>query len=187
MGLRLFALPAPQITQCHTGQPGRDSRTHSLAHSIEYIGRMLWKTISDGASRRVRLVDGLAFKTLYLFKYSDLIFWWDKAGRPKSIRWLLKDWWWDLFHTGCKHNEQEVRRWQELGGQEIKGVRLCPVRFYLPWGLLVVMTRADPLGRSVSLEEDNAARWLIGMSRDTGRPDTFGFINGKLVVVDYGW
>ena len=148
---------------------------------------MLWKTNSDGATRRVRLIDGLAFKTPYLFKYEDLIFWWDKAGRPKSIRLLLKNWWWELFHTGCKHNAQEVRRWQELGAREISGVSLCPVRFYLPWGLLVVMTRAEPLGRKVSLEEDHAARQLIGRSMDTGKTDTFGIIVGRVVVVDYGW
>jgi hypothetical protein len=150
---------------------------------------MLWKIKVGGAFRCVRLIDGLALKTPYVFKYTDLVFHWKKAGKPKSIRWLLKDWWWDLFRAGCKHSQQEVRRWQQMGAQEINGVRLCPVRFHLRCGLLVVMTKADPLpqGRSVSIIEDLAAAALIGRNQDTGKPDSYGLINGHLVVVDYGW
>jgi hypothetical protein len=150
---------------------------------------MLWKTNSRGAFRCVRLIDGLAFKTPYVFKYTDLVFHWKRAGKPKSIRWLLKDWWWDLFHAGCKHSQQEFRRWQQIREREINGVSLCPVRFHLPFGLLVVMTKADPLphGQSVSIVEDLAAAALISRNQDTGKPDTYGLINGNLVVVDYGW
>jgi hypothetical protein len=150
---------------------------------------MLWKTTTKGAFRCVRLIDGLALKSPYVFKYTDLVFHWKLAGKPKSILWLLKDWWWDLFYAGCKHNQQEVRRWQQIGPQEINGVRLCPVQFHLPFGLLVVMTKADPLpeGRTVSITEDVAAAALMRRHQDTGKPDTYGFINGNLVVVDYGW
>lgn len=75
-----------------------------------------------------------------------------------------------------------------MGTQEINGVSLCPVLYHLPLGLLVVMTKAEPLGRSPTFpEEDFAAKALIGRSQDTGKPDTFGIINGKVVVVDYGW
>jgi hypothetical protein len=147
---------------------------------------MLWETNTNGGYRCVRFIDGLAFKTPYLFKYTDLIFYWNRAGRPKSFLWWLREWW-NVFFRGCKHNEQEVRRWREKGTQEISGIRLCPVRFRLPFGLLVVMTKAGPLGRSVSLEEDMAAGSLIGKFQDTGKPDTFGLINGNVVVVDYGW
>jgi hypothetical protein len=51
------------------------------------------------------------------------------------------------------------------------------------------MTKADPLppGYSVSITEDLAAGTLIGRNQDTGKSDTYGIVNGDLVVVDYGW
>jgi hypothetical protein len=132
-------------------------------------------------------MNGLAFKAPYLFRCSDLVIDWRKTGRPKSMLWWLKEWR-DRFHGARMHNQQEVRRWKEMGTQEIGGVSLCPVRFHLPLGLLVVMTKAEPLGRSPSFpEEDYAAFHLIGKWQDTGKPDTFGIINGRVVVVDYGW
>jgi hypothetical protein len=56
-------------------------------------------------------------------------------------------------------NEREVQTWLEWhlnGEQKISGVGLCPIRFYLPHGFLVVMSRADkvPAGRV-----DCAANW----------------------------
>ena len=100
-------------------------------------------------------------------------------------------------------NKREVQRWlewQRNGGQKINGVGLCPIRFYLPHGLLVVMRRADnvPTGRVdvsrdflsngfVSFEEMRAAALLIGRDQDTSKPDTYGLFNGQLVVVDYGF
>lgn len=149
--------------------------------------RMLWRTTTNGAYRCVRFIDGFALKTPYLFKYADLIANWRISGKPKSLRWWLSEWW-NLFYSGLKHNQQEVRRWEEKGTQEISGVSLCPIRFHLPLGLLVVMTKADPLGRSPTFpDEDFAAFHLIGKWQDTGKPETFGIINGKVVVVDYGY
>ena len=49
------------------------------------------------------------------------------------------------------------------------------------------MTKADPLGRGVSLEEDMAAGSLTGNFQDTGKPDTFELINGNVGVADYEW
>jgi len=62
------------------------------------------------------------------------------------------------------------------------------------------MSRADkvPAGRVdvskdvlsngfVSFEEMQAAAHLIGRDQDTSKPDTYGLIDGELVVVDYGW
>jgi hypothetical protein len=147
---------------------------------------MLWKTNRNGAYRCVRLIDGLAVKTPHLFKYEDLVFYWQKAGRPKSPLWWFRQWW-SVLYRGCKHNEQEVRRWCEMGTREINDVRLCPIRYHLRYGLLVVMTKAEPLNRTVSMTEDMAAGALIGKFQDTGKPDTFGLVNGRVVVVDYGW
>jgi hypothetical protein len=39
----------------------------------------------------------------------------------------------------------------------------------------------------VSFEEMRAAALLIGKDQDTSKPDTYGLINGQLVVVDYGF
>jgi hypothetical protein len=62
------------------------------------------------------------------------------------------------------------------------------------------MSRADkvPAGRVdvnqdflsngfVSFEEMRAAALLIGRDQDTSKADTYGLINGQLVVVDYGF
>jgi len=148
---------------------------------------MLWTTNTNGRYRCVRFVNGLAFKTPYLFRCADLMFDWRRVGRPYSLRWWLREWC-DRFQGALKHNQQEVRRWQEMGTREINGVSLCPVLYHLPLGLLVIMLKAEPLGRSPTFpEEDFAAGALIGRSQDTGKPDTFGIINGKVVVVDYGW
>ena len=100
-------------------------------------------------------------------------------------------------------NEREVKTWLEWhrnGEQKISGVGLCPIRFYLRHGFLVVMSRADkvPAGRVdvshdflpngfVSDAEMRAATLLIGRDQDTSKPSTYGLIEGKLVVVDYGW
>jgi hypothetical protein len=148
---------------------------------------MTWTTNTSGAYRCVRLIDGIALKAPYLLKYSDLNFHAGRARKIGSLSCWLKGWW-DRFYRGLKHNQQEVRRWRELGAREIDGVSLCPIRFHLPLGLLVVMARALPLGRPPTFpKEDQAAFHLIGRWQDTGKEDTFGIINGKVVVVDYGW
>jgi hypothetical protein len=90
--------------------------------------------------------------------------------------------------------------WHRKGEQKISGVGLCPIRFYLPHGLLVVMRRADevPAGRVdvrqdvlsngfVSSEEMRAAALVMGRNQDTSKPSTYGLIDGALVIVDYGW
>jgi hypothetical protein len=132
------------------------------------------------------LTDALVFKTPYVFKLRYLSQLWQRAHKPLSLSWWLRQWW-ELFYEGCKHNQQEASRWKEIGSQEIAGVSLCPVLRSLRWGLLIVMPRAAPLGRSVSLEEDMAAGSLIGKFQDTGKQSTFGILAGKIVVVDYGW
>ena len=100
-------------------------------------------------------------------------------------------------------NEREVQtwlKWHRNGEQKISRVGLCPIRFYLPFGLLVVMKRANevPAGRVdssndflsngfVTDAEARAASLLIGRNQDTSKPSTFGLIDGELVVVDYGF
>lgn len=76
-----------------------------------------------------------------------------------------------------------MKQWHRNGEQKISGVRMCPIRFYLPHGFLVVMSRADkvPAGRVdvshdflsngfVSDAEARAASLLIGRNQDTSKP-----------------
>lgn len=90
--------------------------------------------------------------------------------------------------------------WQRNGARRIGRVGLCPILFHLPWGLLNVMPRAAPVppnrvsptqdpwsNGAVSSEEMNAAARLMGRNSDTSKADTFGLVNGELMVVDYGW
>ena len=166
---------------------------------------MLWETKSDGLFRVVRLTRHHAFKTPHLLNRKQLNNDWRLLGTPgekPSIAWLWNTWC-KLFRENCSVNEREANRWLEWhrdGEQTISGVGLCPIRFYLPHGLLVVMRRADnvPAGRVdmnqdflsngfVSSEEMRAAALLIGRDQDTSKPSTYGLINGQLVVVDYGF
>jgi len=166
---------------------------------------MLWETKSGGLFRVVRLTRRLAIKTPHVLNRRQLNNDWRLLGAPgakPSIAWRWNTWC-KLFRENCSVNKREVQTWLEWHGngeQKISGVGLCPIRFYLPHGLFVVMCRADkvPAGRVdvnrdflsngfVSFEEMRAAALLIGRDQDTSKPDTYGLINGQLVVVDYGF
>ena len=106
-------------------------------------------------------------------------------GAKPSIAWRWNTWR-KLFRENCSMNEREVQTWLDWhrnGEQKISGVSLCPIRFYLPHGFLVVMSRADkvPAGRVdvshdflsngfVSDAEARAASLLIGRNQDTSKP-----------------
>jgi hypothetical protein len=149
---------------------------------------MLWTTNTNGRYRCMRFINGFAFKAPYLFRCSDLILDWRRVGETQLTSMVVERMARQILRC---HKAQSTRGSQMEGdgsAQQINGVSLCPVRFHLPRGLLVVMTKADPLGRSPTFPtEDYAARMLIGWNQDTGKADTFGIINGKVVVVDYGW
>lgn len=76
---------------------------------------------------------------------------------------------------------------------EIRGIRemrdkLCPVCFYLPLGLLVVMPRANVLeygAVDVGVLDAfcNGGTYKIPAEL---KYDSFGYLNGRLVAVDYG-
>jgi hypothetical protein len=166
---------------------------------------MLWQTKSDGLFRVVRLTHHFAFKTPHILNRKQLKSDWRQVGTPgvkPSLAWRWKTWC-KLFRENCSVSENEVQTWSEWhrnGEQKISGVGLCPIRFYLPHGFLVVMRRADkvPAGRVdvsqdvgsngfVSSEEMRAAELLMGKKQDIRKPSTYGLIDGQLVVVDYGW
>jgi len=166
---------------------------------------MLWETKSDGLFRVVRLTRHFAFKTPHILNRKQLKNDWKLLGTPgakPSITWRWRTWC-KLFRENCSVNQREVQTWLEWhrnSEQKISGVGLCPILYYLPHGLLVVMNRAAkvPAGRVnvdqdlgsnglVSSEEMRAAAILIGRNQDTSKADTYGLINGQLVVVDYGF
>ncbi len=163
---------------------------------------MLWQTKTNGLFRCVRLTRRFAFKTPHVLNRRQLKNDWKMFGKPKSISWLWRTWC-KLFRENRMSNQAELRQWQEWqqnGAQKVSGVGLCPILFHLPLGLLVVMRKANPVpeGRVskehdpmsngvVSFEEMRAAAFLMGRDADTGKPDTYGLVDGGLAVVDYGF
>jgi hypothetical protein len=166
---------------------------------------VLWKTKVDGLFRVVRLTRRFAFKTPHILNRRQLKNDWKllgALGAKPSIAWRWKTWR-KLFRENRSMNEREVQTWLAWhlnGERKISGVGLCPIWFYLPFGLLVVMKRADEIATGrvdvsrefmsngfVSEAERRAATLLIGRDQDTSKPSTYGLIDGELVVVDYGW
>lgn len=93
----------------------------------------------------------------------------------------LRHWWRHLL-LGLLANMQEVEfsrtDWPEL----------CPVRYYLPGGWLVVMPRLRILTESEFAEADYGA--LVHRPGyevpAEAKADSFGWLNGRIVAVDYG-
>lgn len=89
---------------------------------------------------------------------------------------------WRLFLLGLLANMQE-RIFSRTGWPE-----LCPVVFSLPGGWLVIMRRAREITADEWAQFD-ADRW-----RDRGeyivpaeaKRDSYGWIDGRIVAVDYG-
>lgn len=117
---------------------------------------------------------------------------WNRTGMSRDVlcigRWALKLpklKTWRAFLIGLLANMQErdlSKRgcWPEL----------CPVVFALPGGWLVVMRRATPLTDA----QAEALDPLAVLSPEDDRPSipaepkasSFGMLDGRLVVVDYG-
>lgn len=94
---------------------------------------------------------------------------------------------WRLFLHGLLANIQERQFWTTYDR------RLCPVKFSLPGGWVVVMPRAK------SLSDDEWAEFdpdkfcdardedEIGMVVPAeSKRDSFGKVNGRIVAIDYG-
>lgn len=92
---------------------------------------------------------------------------------------------WRLFLLGLLANMQEAK-FSRCGWPE-----LCPVLFSLPGGWLVVMRRARVLTDAEFLDLDEAVMRDFINRPDYVVPaeiksDSFGWLNGQLVAVDYG-
>lgn len=117
--------------------------------------------IAHGVTRRVLLVGQWALK----------------FPNPKE---------WRLFLLGLLANMQEAMF------SETNWPELCPVLWSLPGGWLVVMRRA----REMTEEEYDAfdVETFIQCGADDGqyvvpverKPDSFGWLDGRVVAIDYG-
>lgn len=89
---------------------------------------------------------------------------------------------WRLFLHGLLANMQE-NKFSKFGWPE-----LCPVLWAIPGGFLLIMRRARVLTDCEFIKLDMVA-WV-----DRGdyvisaeiKSDSFGYLNGKLVAIDYG-
>jgi len=88
---------------------------------------------------------------------------------------------WKHFLWGLLANMQE-REFSATGWPE-----LCPIEFSIPGGWLVIMPRATPLfdHEWESVRADWAERGDYTVPVEM-KQDSFGILDGKLVVVDYG-
>ena len=91
---------------------------------------------------------------------------------------------WKNFLLGLLANMQEI---EFSKCNDIKH-KLCPIKFYLPFGLLVVMPKVrilvkDELSKEVL--EKFCAEDNFKIPAEL-KYDSFGYFKGKLVAVDYG-
>jgi hypothetical protein len=93
----------------------------------------------------------------------------------------------DAFLHGCLANLQERACWMI---REIRPL-LAPVVACMPLGLLLVMRRCEPM--LSELTESEAKRFFYDCVKETGysvpvedKPSSFGYLDGRLVAVDYG-
>lgn len=88
---------------------------------------------------------------------------------------------WRLFLRGLLANMQEAR-WAKTGWDE-----LCPVKFSIPGGFFLIMKRARELTDNeflaLNLKEFIHDDCIIPVEL---KSNSFGYIDGKLVAIDYG-
>jgi len=91
---------------------------------------------------------------------------------------------WKQFLWGLLANIQE----KEFSKVDVLKNKLCPVIFSFPFGFLVVMPKAKILERDEISKEHLKTFCTCGefMIPSELKYDSFGYLNGKLVSVDYG-
>lgn len=102
---------------------------------------------------------------------------------------------WKHFLLGLLANMQEV------SFSKIKDDRLCPIKFYIPGGWLLIMPKCEPISSEIFIDLDITRFWPN--NKEDYHPnntceraeynvpveykqDSFGFLNGKIVAIDYG-
>jgi hypothetical protein len=98
---------------------------------------------------------------------------------------------WQMFLLGLLGNIQE-RRWWKTGWAEAR-LKLCPVLIADRWGFILIMPRCELLAGSpdeaaMSEQEHRAFTTLEagGCLPVENKRSSFGYLNGRLVAVDFG-
>jgi len=87
---------------------------------------------------------------------------------------------WKNFLWGLLANMQEVEF------NSMKHPKLARIHFYIPLGFLVVMKKAEPLKKFNKKEMEEFISlddWSLPVEL---KKDSFGYIDGNLVAIDYG-
>ena len=95
---------------------------------------------------------------------------------------------WKNFLSGLLGNIQEIEF------NKLNNEKLCPIKIYAPGGWFVVMSRCKPLTR---IEYDKLIdhTWLLCYAEDDHvsfmlpvemKLSSFGWLNGRIVALDYG-
>lgn len=102
---------------------------------------------------------------------------------------------WKHFLLGLLANMQEIRL------SKTKDDRLCPIKFYIPGGWLVIMPRCEMINRNEFMKLDIKRFWPDNTedyhpdnecnranfnAPVENKQDSFGHYNGKIVAIDYG-
>lgn len=90
---------------------------------------------------------------------------------------------WRLFLYGLLANLQEASFWYHLRSE-----KLCPVKWCMPGGFLLIMARAETFSREDHAAFDFAAfidawAWTVPVE---DKQDSFGWYEGHIVAIDYG-
>ena len=78
-------------------------------------------------------------------------------------------------------NVMEDKFWADNSHYEPVKKWLCPIEFLSPDGRLMLMRRVEPIRETVKLP-DKLPAFLTDIKREN-----FGWLDGKLVCVDYAW
>lgn len=122
-----------------------------------YCRRNKWVTIKYGSTRICILLTNMVIKIPSFVEYR-------------------------LFLNGILGNLQET------GFSKLESEKLCPVKFSFIGGLLIIMPRAKPLSRSEFFSLDYGEFIKDGNLTIPveNKLDSFGWLNGKIVAIDYG-
>lgn len=94
---------------------------------------------------------------------------------------------WSHFLKGLLANIHEGRTWRYNSGEYEKGIShlLCPVLFTSWGGWMLVMRKATPLTRSDWDKLDDISSHTLHFPGDD-TISNYGYLDGKLVKIDYG-
>ena len=86
---------------------------------------------------------------------------------------------WRDFLFGLLNNMNEAA--------ESKMTGRCPIVWSAPGGFLVIMPRLQLMTEEEFWEFDSGAFALAHSLNAEHKADSFGYLNGEIVAVDYGW